>query len=457
MKNSLYTAVSLFLLLVMTTGCSSGDEGTEAAKLSVFGVTINGMDVNGTLGEVPVNTIIEVKFSSAVNQQAFQNALSITDGSGAVPFEVSYQNAAATARITLTDLAPQTEHTFQLMSGALGAKGERLQDAINFSFTTDAGNSYSACTTGTADCLRTFLYEEAGVEYNFQFYSNYDVTNDPGFVWNDIKNLIVVVHGQNRDADEYFRIMNQAIAGTALQGNTLVVAPYFKDDAAAEGNAFFWGSNWRFGGDTNNTQVNMSSFSVVDALISAFTSSAKFPDMKTVFVTGHSSGASFSHYYSLSSGIESLLPSVNFEYSALNSQYFFYPTDQRFDEDTNTWYTPTTCAGFNYWPYGYEMAPSYLEGTDKNTVVQRLGSMNAVLFHGENDTSTTGTLNTDDCQAVLLGSDRLERGRNYNNYLNTYFPGNTTDFTIVPNAAHDAATMFGSEEFKTYLENRMAN
>ncbi len=251
--------------------------------------------------------------------------------------------------------------------------------------------------------------------------------------------------------------MNQTIAGTALQGKTLVVSPYFKDDAAADGNELFWGSSWRFGADAGNVGTMVSSFEVVDAMISKFTAASHFPDMKTVFVTGHSSGASFSHYYSLSSNIAEQVSGINVEYSVLNSQYFFYPTDHRYDEDANAWGTPTSCSGTDAWPYGYEFAPSYLDGVEKNTLVQRLGSMNAVLFHGENDTSTSGTLNTNDCQAVLLGSNRLERGRNYNNYLNTYFQGNNTDFVIVPNAAHDAATMYSSEEFKDYLQVRTSN
>ncbi|WP_224488053.1 Ig-like domain-containing protein [Robertkochia flava] len=452
-----YRLICLLALVLAMTGCSSGDEDPGVENMSLFGVTIDGVNANTNPEQIPGNTVIQLNFSTGLDQQAFRNAVSITDGSGAVPMQVSFSNASATARITLSDLQPLKEHTFQLRSGKLGAKGEQLPQAVTFTFTTAAEAGYSACTTGTAECLRTMTIDVNGSNYEMQYYSNYDIDGDPEFVWSDLENLVVVVHGQNRDADNYFRIMNQTIAGTALHGKTLVVAPYFKDAAAANANALFWGSNWRFGADTGNTGAALSSFAVVDEMISRFSETARFPNMNTVFVTGHSSGASFSHYYGISSGITAQHPDLNFEFSVLNSQYFFYPTDYRFDEGTGQWYIPSGCAGFDYWPYGYKVAPAYLQTTDKNAVVQRLGSVNMVLFHGENDTSTTGTLNTNDCEAVLLGSDRLERGRNYNNYLNTYFPANNCDFTIVPNAAHDAGAMYGSEAFTQYLEARISN
>lgn len=453
----MYRLMPLLLLLMLVTGCSSGGDETETKPLNLYGVTLNGSTVNGDPTDIPLNTTLEFRFSAAIDQAKFENALSITDNTGAVPYSASYSNASSVAVITLGDLQEMTEHTVQLMSGAFGAKGEQFSNGKTFTFTTDAGQGYTACTTGTAECMRTYTMNMDGTDYTFSYYSNYDLESDPEFVWNNIEHLVVVVHGQNRNADDYFRIMNQTLAGTSLQGNTLVIAPYFKDNASASGNDLYWGSAWRFGADAGNVGTTVSSFDVVDAMIKDFTTTSQFPDMKTVFVTGHSSGASFSHYYSVSSDITEQVGAVNVEYSVLNSQYFFYPTNQRYNEDNSTWYTPTSCAGFDAWPYGYEFAPRYLDGVDKNTMVLRLGAMNTVLFHGANDDSQGGTLNTSDCQAVLLGSNRVERGRNYNNYLNTYIQGNNTDFTIVPNAAHDAATMYGSDEFKDYLEARKAN
>ncbi|MBL7471416.1 Ig-like domain-containing protein [Robertkochia sediminum] len=447
----------LCLVLLTLVGCSSGSEETDAPALSVFGVTVSGMNGRSNPEGVALNTTISINFSSALKRSAFESALSITDPNGAVPFEVSYSNAAATANITLNDLAPMAEHQFELRTGSLGEKGERLQEALTFRFTTVADNSFSACTSGTAACLRSFSIDANGTGHGFQFYSNYDVTGDPEQVWAGIKNLIVVVHGQNRDADNYFRIMNQTITGTALEGKTLVIAPYFKDDAAAGGDELFWGSSWRFGANASNAGTSVSSFAVIDALINEFTGDTRFPDMANVMVTGHSSGASFTHYYALSSEVAAQHPGLNFGYSVLNSQYFFYPTGQRFDESNGSWSTPANCGGYTSWPYGYDYAPAYLDGVEKNEVVQRLSAVNMTLFHGENDTSTTGTLNTDDCAAVLLGSNRLERGKNYNNYLNTYFSGNHTELITVPNAAHDAGAMYGSSAFISYLEGVISN
>ncbi|WP_224485395.1 Ig-like domain-containing protein [Robertkochia aurantiaca] len=452
MKNAV-RILSLIALLVCLPGCSSGsdNEVEETAAITVTGASINEVNVSGSPEDVPLNTSIEMNFSTAVDHQTFENALSITDPTGSVPFTVTYSNGATRANIALSGLQPLTAHNLRVDNVAIGAEGERLQQAYSIGFTTTEGTAYSTCTTASADCLRTLSIEVDGTPYEFQYYSNYDIESDPEFVWEGIENLILVTHGQNRDADNYFRIMNQAVSGAGLEGNTLVVAPYFREQASAAAGQLYWGSNWRFGGNASNAGTAVSSFSVADALITALTDTNRFPDMNTVFVTGHSSGASFSHYYSLASTIDTQISTVNFEYSALNSQYYFYATNQRYDEGANSWYEPAGCAGFNSWPYGYEFAPSYLDGTEKNAVVQRMSVISMNLFLGGNDTSTTGTLNTDDCGAVLLGSNRLERGRNYDNYLNTYFPNNISDFTIVPNTGHDAAGMFGSPEFREYL------
>src|SRR5690606_24601499 len=150
--------------------------------------------------------------------------------------------------------------------------------------------------------------------------------------------------------------------------------------------------------------------------------------------------------------VQRLHPDLGFQYVVANNQYFYYPDGPRFDESTGTFYLPTECPGFDYWPYGYDFAVPYLDGVDASTLAAQQRSSNTVYLLGSNDTVTTGTFNTSDCQAVLLGSNRFKRGEHMFTYMETFHAGDHNHRKIVvPNTGHDANGMFNSNEFQQYL------
>lgn len=113
---------------------------------------------------------------------------------------------------------------------------------------------------------------------------------------------------------------------------------------------------------------------------------------------------------------------------------------------------PTDCAGYDYWPYGYQFAVPYLNGVTAATLTEQQVTRNTTYFLGSNDTSTTGTLNTSDCQATLLGSNRVIRGENMLTYMETFYQTTHNHRNIiVPNVAHDANGIFNSAEFKQFM------
>lgn len=342
-------------------------------------------------------------------------------------------------------------HTLSILAGDLGPNGERLKTNVSIMFTTDIGKT--PCTSATNDCIQTLqVPNNSGTQFNFDMYSNYDFIDDTQFVYNSITQVVIVVHGLERNANDYFSYMTSSVQSLNMQENTLLISPYFKDNTAAGPNDLYWDTRWREGSNSGNTTASISSFSVIDRLIERIVSSENFPDLSTIFITGHSSGAAFVQHYALANRSENIYSSVHFEYIIANNQYFYYPNGKRYNESTQQFEIPSNCSGYTYWPYGYGFSVPYLDGVEQSVITEQQVTRSTTYLLGSNDTSTVGSLNTSDCQATLLGSNRLKRGENMYLYMQTYYPANNKHNKIlVNNVGHNGNAMFNSPEFKQYL------
>lgn len=428
--------------------CSSDDDSLD--ELSVYSASINGSDFGEGLTNIPLNGTIEIAFSHILNADAFEEALSFSDAQGEANYTATLGNAGSKAVISYSGLNPGSSYTVSVDPGALGDNGESLSSGFSQSFTTtsEVEETKTPCTTASSACLQQIEISEG---LSFEFYSSYDIISDSEYVWEEVEEVVFVVHGQNRDADEYFRYMTNAVGDIGKLENTLVIAPNFKDEATASDGELFWDTNWREGANSANSGADISSFTVLDQLVDYLADTEKFPNLQEIKFTGHSSGAALVQHYAVTNTSESTYSEYDFQYVVANNQYFYYPDGRRYNESTSEFYTPTECTGYDFWPYGYETAPSYVDGMTREDLLQQQISRNTIYLLGTDDTQTDGTLNTTDCAAVLLGSNRLERGRNIFNYFETFYPDNNQEVIEVPNTGHDANAMFNSDEFKNLI------
>jgi hypothetical protein len=237
-----------------------------------------------------------------------------------------------------------------------------------------------------------------------------------------------------------------------IEESTLLLSPYFKATAAATGDDLYWDTRWREGANSGNTTASISSFTVIDSIIEKVISSGNFPNLTTLFITGHSSGAAFTQHYALANRAENTHTNIKFEYSIANNQYFYYTDGLRFDESTQQFVTPTDCSGYDFWPYGFEFAVPYLSGIEQTVITEQQVTRNTTYLLGGNDTFTAGSLNTTDCQATLLGSNRVVRGETMYFYMQTFYgETNRHEKIIINNVGHNGNGMYNSPEFKDYL------
>ncbi|MDX1545058.1 MAG: Ig-like domain-containing protein [Christiangramia sp.] len=447
--NISFQILGSLLIALLFTGCDTNSDPPKT-ELTISSVRINGSNFSNDMTNIPLDGSIEVAFSSTLNSEGFAEAFSLSDSQGEATYNISLASAGSKAVVSYTGLNPNSSYNLSINTMAIGSNGEALSTQFSRSFTTtEAEDTKTPCTSATEECMQQLEITES---LSFEFYSTFDIVSDTDYVWDEIEEVVFSVHGQNRDADNYFRYMTNSLGDAGMLENTLVISPYFKEESGATDTELFWGSDWRTGSDSGNSQVNISSFSVLDVMIDYLSDQEKFPNLRKITIAGHSSGAAFAQHYAIVNTSELDHPDYEFRYIVANNQYFYYPDGKRYNESTGEFYTPTDCTGYDYWPYGFEFAPAYIDGMTKEDLLQQQISRNTVYLLGTNDTQTEGTLNTTDCAAILLGSNRLERGRNIFTYFETFHSAENNHQKIeVEGVGHDASAMFNSDGFKQLI------
>src|SRR5436305_7370016 len=150
------------------------------------------------------------------------------------------------------------------------------------------------CTKATTDCTR---WVNLDGESHSLVYSTYplDKKNE------QIVRALIVVHGQGRDADNYFRTSLAAAFLANAFSDTIVISPRFASNngtgcrdklAAGEVNWPCGGDSWRSGG-TATTNAKLTSYDFMDTIVRALARKTNFPNLKAIVISGHSAGGQF--------------------------------------------------------------------------------------------------------------------------------------------------------------------
>ncbi|MGH1433332.1 MAG: Ig-like domain-containing protein [Lewinella sp.] len=456
---SKYHFLGLILIFSVLLQSSCDKEEMTVPNLSVLNITANGIPlVDGTIN-VATDATFEISFSSAVTPTKFAAAFSLSSASGVVNnLDINYTNASSKAIISTT-LASSTTYELKVNTSALGQNEEALAQPLVRNFTTRDGGVITTlppCITASDDCLGSKIINGPGGQSGtFTFYNSYplDLANAR---WEALTSAVIVVHGLNRDADNYFSYMMSSLRQEDFDDKSILIAPYFKNASAAQNGEIYWSdSGWREGQNSDGA-VNISSFTVIDQIIDQLADQDRFPVLETIIIAGHSSGALFTQAYAAANTSENTYPELNFRYVVANSQYFYYPDDLRYDQGTGEFVAVSGCAAYNRWPLGFVSPPPYLSTVPETTVDQQVVERKISYFLGDQDVVTTGSLNTSDCEAVLLGENRFRRGENIFLLMETnYAATHQSEKIVVPGIGHNSEGMFQSPLFLSWLRDKI--
>lgn len=294
-----------------------------------------------------------------------------------------------------------------------------------------------------------------------------------------------MIHGTNRDADNYYR---NALAATFLANaleDTVVIAPRIASNergchdtlAPNEVSYSCTGDSWRSGGTSSSTD-KLTSFDFIDEILLKLARKEIFPNLKHIVVAGHSAGGQFVNRYEMANQVHEKL-GVPVTYIVANPSSYAYPDNTR--PTAADWpvsagapgYVPEAaegpeggrggptvqkpgeavfrpfrdarnCTTYDLWPYGFEHRSGYTARLTDEQLKHQLASRPTTYLVGELDVFPLGGFDSS-CAAMAQGPTRLARGLAFSKFVNQKL-GAHQQAIIIPECGHNARCMFTDEK-----------
>lgn len=284
-----------------------------------------------------------------------------------------------------------------------------------------------------------------------------------------VTRALVIVHGAQRDADNYFR---NSLAAAFLAGaldNTIVIAPRMASTAGnchdtLAPNEISWNCNsWRSGGPATSNP-NVTSFDFLDEILRKLARKDVFPNLRRIVIAGHSAGGQVLNRYEMSNRIHDQL-GVAISYVVSNPSSYAWPdstrpTDLAYSVQAHApGYVPETapnatpfanfngtreCPNFDQWPYGFKDRSGYSAKQSDDQLKKQLATRPTTYLLGQLDILPLGGFDGS-CPAMAQGPTRLARGEAFGKFVNEKL-GAHHSVKIVPECGHNARCMFTSED-----------
>ena len=271
-----------------------------------------------------------------------------------------------------------------------------------------------------------------------------------------IARALVVIHGQARDADNYFRTSLAAAFLAGALEDTVVVAPRFASndgqgcrDALAQ-DEVSWGcsgDSWRSGGVALDNP-KLTSYDFADAILRKLARKEIFPNLKVIVVAGHSAGGQFVTRYEMANQVHDSL-GVPVAYVVSNPSSYAYPDASRPSPtdvaapDFRDFSDARNCTTYDRWPYGLQNRTGYAAGIAADQLKKQLAARPVTYLLGEIDILPLGGFDAS-CPAMAQGPTRLARGQAFVGYVNHKY-GAHHHAVVVPLCGHNARCMFTAE------------
>lgn len=301
------------------------------------------------------------------------------------------------------------------------------------------------CMKATPECTR---WVSLGEQSRALVYSTYplDKKNER------IVRALIVVHGQGRDADNYFRTsLAAAFLANAFE-DTIVISPRFAASNGGcrdtlEANEVNWpcaGDSWRSGGVATNDS-KLTSYDFMDQIVRSLARKENFPNLKTIVISGHSAGGQFVTRYEMANQVHDSV-GVPITYVVSNPSSYSYLDADR-PSGTNNELRPfgdaRNCTTYDSWPYGLKNRSGYTAKLPDDQLKKQLAARPVTYLLGELDILPLAGFDSS-CPAMAQGPTRLARGQNFAAYVKAKYNAQH-QVVVVPLCGHNARCMFTAE------------
>jgi hypothetical protein len=302
------------------------------------------------------------------------------------------------------------------------------------------------CTTAKTECTEWVKLGDQSRSLIYRTYS-LDKKNEK------IKRALVVIHGQGRDADNYFRT---ALAATFLANaltDTIVISPRFASNDgrgcrdtldASEVNWPCAGDSWRSGGVAKN-DAKLTSYDFMDEILRKLANKDRFPNLAAIVISGHSAGGQFVTRYEMANQMHDKI-GIPITYVVSNPSSYSYLDPERPagpNNELRPFGDARNCTTYNDWPYGLKNRTGYAAKLTDEQLKRQMAARPVVLLLGELDILPLAGFDSS-CPAMAQGPTRLARGQSFAAYVKEKYNAQHVG-VIVPLCGHNARCMFTSE------------
>ena len=303
-------------------------------------------------------------------------------------------------------------------------------------------NVAKAQVDAVGDQFFTYYYDD--VPISLPLFSNMDVNEENS----QADKAIVVLHGANRNADEYFNSIHSSASYLSIQNETIIIAPQFllledMESWELSPDTPYWQNltGWTIGNKSISTtqhprDFQLSSYTIMDSLLSFINN--EFTNVNDIILVGNSAGAQFINRYAGGSPLP-FNDKIRFVISAPSS--FLYFNENRY-QYPNSWAVPSNCNNYNRYKYGLGDLNNYMSISGEDSIIARYQKRNIIYLVGEQDNG-----GTTDCQSMVQGQNRIERSLTYYNYLQYFYDSEITNnqkIAIIPSVNHNHDQIFNS-------------
>ena len=301
---------------------------------------------------------------------------------------------------------------------------------------------YPTCNSPSEQCLERI---DVGTGKKMPIYRNVSLTvANPA-----ITQAVIVVHGSDRDANNFFYSVMTAASEVRLDTTTAIVAPHFQCSAdSPPSDDVYWacsGHDWSHGfADESGAMPPIYSYAVMDQVVAALSDKAAFPNLARIVVTGLSAGGQFTQRYAATTPLDPVA-NVAIEYAVLSPSSYVYL-------DANRPAATEGCADYDAYYYGLQDRTGYVALPGESAIQEKFVARDVAYLVGSEDTlaNAAGTGLDTSCEANAQGADRLARATYFWNIMHTNYRASHT-LTIVPGCMHSRTCMYFSPQVRTVL------
>lgn len=295
--------------------------------------------------------------------------------------------------------------------------------------------------------------------YPFLVYANADLYKPSAA----IERAVVIVHGVQRDADQYFNTGRTLLDNAGLSADrTLLIAPNFltPKDAGASNDMPLWPRDkWMHGVESQSGHSGIAAFQVLDDLVDYLADRQRYPALKDIVMVSHSAGAQLMQRYAVANDLDTSLKArgLTIRYVIASPSSYVYLDRNRWQHDGFKPVVTVLCPGYNRYRYGVENPPAYLvqQHLSSRDLFARYAARDVTYLVGGQDNNPTSRVLDSACGANYQGASRLERQLTYLRYeafLSSQWqvPLRHPQYTV-PGIGHNAARLLGDRNVARML------